>query len=517
MKLRGRICYGLFMFAGSSARTARRWDACIAPAALFFAALAVRLIPWNRTLVGWDEAILTTVSSRWALQFLPERDLYQLIVPTSYSYPSLWFWLNGILVRFLGPAPFVWRLATVLSDAGCVAMIFVIGRRVGGSWAAWAAGLLACSGLFLVFHDTVTIEYLLCLWILLSVYLFLRCIEENHRGFLLAAVFFGSMACFTKYHGVVYLFVLCVLLIVIPQTRAMVKGKYFWAFAATALFLPCVMLAQNGLTWYMYGWEKTHIDEVLTVMNWRSYVSDFRGDGFIQPKWHYYFVFCWHNLGPLLCVLGIAGIGGALLRPRRDRVLLLAIIACWMLWTSIGNPKNARYCLAAVYLFLLFPGFLLARLVQWSRLVPITLLAAAVAVASWGTAHRVSRYLESSRNRDLVYDTINARTEQDAVVFTDSLCFQHFAVAAPGPLERELRFVDGPAWQDRADVLIVHDLAYEMYKAGAIATDKAYLAERETILAEWNLLADVGDGSDRVRVLEKPKAAFGDLEHRRSD
>ncbi|MEA3365575.1 MAG: hypothetical protein U9Q79_08035, partial [Candidatus Hydrogenedentes bacterium] len=68
----------------------------------FVVGLALRLIPWNRTLVGWDEWILSTISSRWALVALPENNLYDLIVPTYYSYPPVFFWLQGLTIFLFG-------------------------------------------------------------------------------------------------------------------------------------------------------------------------------------------------------------------------------------------------------------------------------------------------------------------------------------------------------------------------------------------------------------------------------
>jgi len=128
----------------------------------------VRLIPWNRTLVGWDEWILAGIATRLGCCALPSGQLYEILVPTGYSYPPFPFWLSGALVYCFGPGALVWRLPTILSDGAAVAMVFVLARRVGGTLAGWTAGLLAWSTLYLAFHDTVTLDFLLSFWVLAS-------------------------------------------------------------------------------------------------------------------------------------------------------------------------------------------------------------------------------------------------------------------------------------------------------------------------------------------------------------
>lgn len=158
--------------------------AVLGPALVFLATVGIRLVPWNCTLTGWDEWILATIATRIARWWIPQRALYDLLVPTGYSYPPLQLWISGLLVYCFGTAPLVWRMPTILSDAGAACVVFMLGRRLGGPMVGWTAGLLAWSNLYLRFHDTVSLDFLMSFWILLS--LISRKRKQTSNGFRLS-------------------------------------------------------------------------------------------------------------------------------------------------------------------------------------------------------------------------------------------------------------------------------------------------------------------------------------------
>lgn len=470
--------------------------------------MAIRSLPGNVTLVGWDEWILATVVARLGLVALPQGELYDILVPTGYSYPPLYFWLSGPLVTLFGPEWWVLRLPTSLSDAACVAMVFVLGRRVGGPLVGWTSGLLSLSALFIAFHPghTLTIDFTLSIWILLSLDLFVRGYDEDRRGLILWSVFVGSLACFTKYHGVIYYAMLCAAIVIMPRSRAMVWRWRFLPFAAVAMFLPCTLLAIEGITWKFYGWEKTHIAEVFRVMTWDSWVRDPFSGEVERTTWYFYFAFCWARLGTVVCMLSVAGAVTVLAQRRRYALLLLAMIALWFLWASTANLHNPRYVLPMVYLCFVFVGFLLKTM--WDRpklrLVAVLLLALAVGDSLGRTAQRVRDYRRVAGEHDAVHAYVNVETPEDARFLADSRLFQTWDQVGLSPIQRKVLGPDWVTWESEADYVIMHGVAERMMAAGMLPVHQTYRDQWEEVRATWTEVFRVGEGDDRVRVLQRP-------------
>ena len=475
-------------------------------AGFFAAGLLLRLIPWNHTIVGWDEWILSTISSRWALVALPNGDLYDLIVPTYYSYPSAFFWLQGLAVYLFGPHPLAWRLVPVFGGALCVGLAYLLGREARDDWSGWTAGLLALSSLYLAFHNTVTIDYVMAAAMLASLIFLLRTLRRPALGTLLASVFLASLACFFKYHAVVIHALVCGAVIAMPTTRRLIAGKRFLAFAAVALALPFGLLAMEGLTWHFYGYGKTHLAEVFRVMTWTSYVPAFDGPAYVQPAWWYYFGYCWVTLGPLVCVLCLAGIATALWIPQ-DRIrVLVVILALYALWASTASLKNARYFIPAMFLAFVLAGVFVSALKDnpRGRLLGVLLLGAAVVASGVRTGFRVDDYLTASSHHEAVYVFINENTPKDAVVVTESESFWRGNDVGVHPMKRGIVEAAIEDAFDMGGYFISHEMAYELMKAGAIQPAPDFLDERARVLETWDLLLDLGEGNARVRVWRKP-------------
>ncbi len=473
----------------------------------FFLCAAIRLIPWNRTLAGWDEWILTSIFVRLGQWALPKGELYEILVPTGYSYPPFYLWLNGLMVYVFGSSPLVWRILTILFDAGCAAMAYFLGRRVGGRLTGYICGILSVVAPYLSFHDTVTLDFALTFWILLSIYLFLRAQDNDNVRMLLWSVFFGSIACFTKYHGVVYFATLCVMLVAIPGTRKLIQGKKIFLFAGTALFLPCVLLAVEGLTWKFYGWQKTHVAEVFRVMEWTSWVADFGSDAYVKPKWHYYFVYCWIHLGPAICVLSLAGMGTMLLKPTRDVKYLLIILVVWMLWASSSGLKNARYVLPMVYVAFVFVGLEIKALSErrWGKAMASIIVIVMLGTSSWRLAGRVQDYLATSDRHEQVYEVINENIVEGDLVFSEAVSFQIPFGTRFGLMRGKVIGPSQKTWRNDFDYIIAQEDAFEMLKTGVIVdVHGEYLRQRESFVREWDVLLDTGEGKQRTRVLRRP-------------
>lgn len=476
-----------------------------APCVVFVLTLAMRLIVAGCTLIGWDEWILATIVSRLGLWAIPEGRLYDILVPTGYSYPPFFFWIGGLLVYLFDASPLVWRLPTVLSEAAAAAAVCLLGRRLGGRIGEWTAGLLAVATLYLSFHDTVTLDFLLSFWIVLSVYFLLRAQDERRVLFAVLSVFAGSLAVFTKYHGVVYLGPLCILIALHPKTGWMLRGRRVVWFAAAAGVLPALMLAIEGLTWRYYGFEKTHIAEVLRVMTWTSHVQDPYTGRFVIPQWHYYLVYCWALLGPLVC--GLCVFAGITAIRRRDprAMLVLGFVLLWFVWASTGSLKNARYVLPAVYLSYALAGL---PLQAWARRsgggrAALVVISLAVGLGALHTGERIAAYRAQAAWHGRVHRLVDEELPDNALVVSDSLVFQTATRTSISPMKRP---VADPPFFAEADIthVITVEEAYDFLQVLGNPANRPYLEARERIVAEWRLLLDVGEAEKRIRVFERP-------------
>lgn len=472
---------------------------------LFLATIATRLIPFNVTLVGWDEWILSGISVRLARVYLPGMEWYDVLVPTGYSYPPVFFWLNGGLIYLLGSEPLVLRMITILSEAACVFTVCMVAQQLAGRFAAWAAGMLAFATLYLSFHETVTMDYLLSWWILLSLWWFLKALDTESGTALVWAIFFSSAAVFTKYHGVVYHAILCAAVAVLPATRRMLRGRTLLASLAAALALPCGLLALEALTWHFYGYEKTHIAEVLRVMGWTSYVQDPRTGAVVVASWSYYFVYLWEVLGPVVCVVGVGAVAYALGARRRDLAIVVVIAVLWFLWASTASLKNARYILPGTLMLYPVAGAMLAWVFQregYGRQAAVAILGIAILAGLWDTRARIGGYMREADIHQRVYAYLREHVPADAVVMAESAPFQWGMSLRSGAVRPMRGPEDATAFED-SDYAVLHAWGQQLIAAGAIPSAKNYLDARAAATARWETLLELGSGREAVVILKK--------------
>jgi hypothetical protein len=479
----------------------------LAPTVLVLATLAIRLIPFNVTLMGWDEWILSGISIRLARVYLPAHEWYDVLVPTGYSYPPVFFWLNSGLIYLLGAEPLVLRIVSIVSEAACVAAVTVLAQRLAGRFAGWSSGLLAFSTLYLSFHETVTMDFLLSFWILLSLVALMKTVQTNSPSALFWALFISSAAVFTKYHGVVYHAILYAMVLALPQTRAMLRGRgRVVLYLIATLALPCSLLALEALTWHFYGYTKTHIAEVFRVMDWTSYVQDpFTGD-IVQAQWHFYFLYLWKMLGPVVCVLGVFAFLFAFVSKRAELIVIAVVAALWFTWASSAGLKNARYILPGA--LMLYP--LVGVMLQWiaararvGRPAAVVVLAVAVGMGVWGTRTRVICYLREAAVHQAVYDYLRDHVASDAVILAESAPFQWGMSLRSGAVRPVHSPEDPNAFVD-SDYFIAHEWGRLLIESSVIQSAKGYLDARDDAVGTWTPVLDLGNGRERVQVFRNP-------------
>ncbi len=479
--------------------------------ALFFLIAAlVRLSLGNTPLVSWDEWILGGIAARLGTWALPNLELYDILVPTGYSYPSFGFWVNSVFVWLFGSTPFVLRLPCALSEAAAVALTYALARELAGVVCARAAALFATACLFLSFHAMVSLDYLLSAWVLLSLWAFVRAARKQDSALLVLAAFCGGMACFTKYHGVVYHATLCVLVFSWPTTRRMLRWKTLTAAAAAALAAPLFMLATEAATWHFYGYSKTHIAEVLRVTEWASYVADPRTGAIVEANDGYYFLYAWTTLGPLFCGLAALGFVAALASRGRVWWALGFVAAAWLFWASTASLKNARYILPMVYVACIFAGYFITRLAAIPRCRGIAwmLVLVTVALGAWQSVDRAQQYFEEARRNMAVYDYVNTHTPKGAVILAESIVFQVHIAGGPG-IVRTTYAPESPQALDRADYLILDPRTHEMLQRGVLPVARGYLDFRREAEKDWPCVFRKASRQGEVRVLARPQRPLG--------
>jgi 4-amino-4-deoxy-L-arabinose transferase-like glycosyltransferase len=95
--------------------------------------------------------------------------------------PPLQYWLSALGLRALGKQPFAARLVPALAASATLVAVFVFARRLWGRPRAYRAVLMAASmPLFVFLGQLLTLDMLLCFWLVFAVLAF--CTAQELRG-----------------------------------------------------------------------------------------------------------------------------------------------------------------------------------------------------------------------------------------------------------------------------------------------------------------------------------------------
>ncbi|HEY3176307.1 MAG TPA: glycosyltransferase family 39 protein [Candidatus Polarisedimenticolia bacterium] len=148
------------------------------------------------------------------------------------------------------PSFYLWnRWLTALFGAGSVALVYFIGRAVGGGWAGLlAAAFLAGLPLHVEYSAYVTTDVPASFLSIATVLLSVRHLQEGRPGQLLAALACGGLAASTKYNAAVVLSVPLAAFLLSLLSRRAVPRPWLWAalpaVPAVAFLIgtPCALL-----------------------------------------------------------------------------------------------------------------------------------------------------------------------------------------------------------------------------------------------------------------------------------
>jgi len=468
--------------------------------------LIVHLVPANVTLIGWDEWILASIMGRIATWWLPAGEWYDVLVPTTYAYPPSFFWTGGFLAYLFDPAPFIYRLPTTLSATACTTVTALIAHRAAGLWGAWTAALLSATAMYLTFQNTISMDYFMAVWILLSLYAFIRGLDKNSEFLIVLAVFLGGMAAFAKYHGVVYHAFICIAVLITPTSRRLMARSYFALYVTAALAIPALLILLEALPWHYYGFQHTHIAEAMRMTDWQPLAPDPLTGAIIQPPWHYYLEIIFLRLGIIPCALTAAGVVLANRRRNTSALIILAAAVLWFLWAAAMPMKHARYIVPAVYLMFVLTGIGIAGLAQYraGKHYAIVLLAIIAVGAGWRLRERIEDYLAQAQRHETIYAAALKHAADGVPIFADALPFRPPAGHGLDEPAYPAQSTAAPQWLQDARFVISEERAYRMMASGMIQSSETYLQWRPIIWREWDVIVDLGLGRDRIKLLGRP-------------
>lgn len=470
------------------------------------AAFALAMAPGDLPFSGWDECILGGAAIRWAEYSLPGGHAYDLLVPTGYPYPPLLFWIAGGLVAAIEPAYWVLRLPGAVSLAASAALCALLAAWCGGRAAAWTAGLLAATAVAFNVHDTVSLDYPMSAAILLSLWALLRALDRHSAPWLCASLLAAGLACAFKYYGVIHLAFLAAAVAAHPQLRMLARGpKRRAAVLASAVALPVALALLDGLTFYFYGFGKTHVAETIRTLGWTPFAADPRTGAPIQPGHDYYALSLYYRLGPLLLAAAALGALAAAVQRNRPALWLLAAGLVWFACAEALGTKHFRYILPAIYVLLILAGAAVGMLARTRRgaIVAALLAAGMVLHQSWNASERAGAYLAEARRVEAAFGILRA-IPADLPVVAEHAAFQQWDAGALRAFPQPVLTPESPGGAP-ADLAVLHDAVYEAIGIGALPAYPGYMAVRPE-MAQWPALYEAGEGRDRFRILARPGA-----------
>ena len=177
----------------SRAVLAGRWAGLGGLSGLLLASLALRLPPLWAHRFHQDEALYAA----WGLLISTQRD--PMLTREAVDKPPLFLYILARFFTWFGPSETVARLPGLISGVACVALVFLLARRLYGERAAWlAAVLFAASPMAILFSATAFTDPVMLLFGLAA------SVAAAYGAWLLAGLGVG-LAAVVKQQGILWL------------------------------------------------------------------------------------------------------------------------------------------------------------------------------------------------------------------------------------------------------------------------------------------------------------------------
>jgi 4-amino-4-deoxy-L-arabinose transferase-like glycosyltransferase len=280
--------------------------------------------------------------------------------------PPVFMWLIALFYQVTGQLKVAFLLPSALAGLGTLWLVFDLGRRLWGENTARSAVLaLAFTPQFLLQAKAAQIDAVVCFWITLGCYGFVRHFLLGPAwGWYAASWMAMALGIVTK--GVGFLPVLMLIPLAVWRRQAGVSGQPVWG--KRAWWGPALMLVTLAL-WLVPMWvtvERIHSPELLAYRDnilLRQTAERYANAWHHIKPWHYYLTTAlptmWFPL-VLLFLLRIRSIG-TLWRSSMALRVLLSWVALVLLFFSISPGKRE------VYIFPALPMFALALAHVWEQ------------------------------------------------------------------------------------------------------------------------------------------------------
>lgn len=236
------------------------------------------------------------------------------------DHPPFGFMLMAVPIALLGSTEFSVRLTSVILGVGCVALMYLLGKKMGGRVVGVSAAAILLSCMWFVFRTrSGNLDVPFLFWQILTVYLLL---SENRKSIFWAALSFAALI-LTK--TLVGLGLIPVILFILWQKRRKIEKKQ--------IFLALILISLCVLPWYVFNhlrddnFLRHHFFEIGTRGNDNSYGLDS-----ITTNLRYLAI----GIGKWFKVFLVASLFGAIvfLREKKQRFYLL-LLFFWFVGFSV--------------------------------------------------------------------------------------------------------------------------------------------------------------------------------------
>jgi len=204
--------------------------------------------------------------------FFAFRDIYNGRIINSQYYYRFSYWIPQVLIwKLFGINEFTFILPVLLSSIGCIYVVYLITKQLFGLNAGLIAATLMAINPFEVLNATlISTDVNLSLYMLLSVYFFIKAQEKYRKSYFFLSALFVFLAFVNKVFGV---YILPVIGVFYLKKEGFNFGKIlkYWPFAISlfamfiVLFIVCWILVGDPLTYitiFNEGKEPPHISKI---------------------------------------------------------------------------------------------------------------------------------------------------------------------------------------------------------------------------------------------------------------
>jgi mannosyltransferase len=343
--------------------------------AVSLAAVAVLLRFWTRSDMWLDEA-QTLAIARLPLTHIPAALRQD-------GAPPLYYFLLHLWTQAFGTSDLAVRSLSGVLGVGAIPLTWLVGRRAGGTRAAWGGGVLMATSPFAIRYSTENRMYMLAIVLTLLGWLAVARALERPSLVRLGGVALVSAALLLTHYWCLYLVAGAVVMLAVMAARS-APGP-----GRAARVRTLVAVAAGGVPFL--GWVPTFLFQLAHTGTPWSQPADFGDLGFTIPDWAGPGSNLGRVFGYLLLTLAVVGLFGQAVDDRRIELdlhvrpaarpvaflLAVTLILALGVGQATGAAYSDRYTAVVLAFFLVLVALGLAAITD--RRVSAGVLAAVIA------------------------------------------------------------------------------------------------------------------------------------------